>query len=124
LGIILCLSRIRRHSLTTLAVEAFVLAEGDWVQSRTSVVVDQAVRVDLELPPAIYPEDRVLGRLRAATASREAWVTLKRDGQLVPLRPTDKRSIINTEHIVTPVELEFDAHPGSYIATVEDLSTN
>lgn len=103
-------------SLGTFAVEAFALTGADWVRTTTAVVIDQPVRVDLELPPAVHPDDHVIGRLRAATASGRARLSLTCDGQPVALRgvPGD------FDTIATPVELELDVAPGHYVATVED----
>ena len=72
-------------TLGTFSVEAFAILDGDWNWSRKSIVVDKPVRVDLELPPAVYPDDQVLGRLRAVTSSGEGRVSLSCSGEVVPL---------------------------------------
>jgi hypothetical protein len=100
-------------SLGTFTVDAFALSEGDWTQTQTTVVVDKPVRVDLELPPAIHPEDKVIGRLRAITGSGQARLSLTLNGQTVAQRESTK----------TPIELEFYVQPGTYLAEVEDTST-
>ena len=103
-------------SLGTFTVEAFVLAEGDWVQATAAFAVDRPVRADLDVPPAVHESDRVIGTLRVATASGRARVSLTRDGQAVALRG------IGTE-IATPAELQFEVRPGVHLATVEDLAS-
>lgn len=103
-------------SLGTFTVEAFVLAEGDWVQATAAFAVDRPVRADLDVPPAVHESDRVIGTLRVATASGRARVSLTRDGQAVALRG------IGTE-LATPAELQFEVRPGVHIATVEDLAS-
>ena len=67
-------------------MEAFGMVDGDWNETRASLTVDKPVRVDLELPPAVHPGDRVTGRLRAATASHRARISLTRDGEALPFR--------------------------------------
>jgi hypothetical protein len=104
-------------SLATYGVEAFVLAEGDWYEARKILTVDKPVRVDLELPPAVHPEDHVLGRLRAATDSGKARITVTRDGETVSL-PGSDAAVIDT-----PKQIEFPVKPGTYLARVEDVST-
>lgn len=108
-------------ALATLTVEAFALARGDWAQARTQVVVDQPVRVDLELPPAVHPEDKVVGRLRVSTPSGRARVSLTRDGKPVPLRNARGcQPAKENEEIATPAMLELAVHPGTHVATVTD----
>jgi hypothetical protein len=104
-------------SLATYAVEAFTLIEGDWCEARKTLTVDKPVRVDLELPPAVHPEDEVFGRLRAATDSGKARVTLTRDGEAVSLPGIDDAAID------TPTQCEFLVKPGTYLARAEDVST-
>ncbi|MCP4040340.1 MAG: hypothetical protein GY731_00080, partial [Gammaproteobacteria bacterium] len=109
--------------LGVYTVEAFALASGEWASADTSVIVDQPVRVDMELPPAVHPEDLVTGRLRAATGSGKGTVVLTRDGQNVSLRDTGGREIIAGEDLETPMELEFDLAPGTYLARIEDAAS-
>jgi len=107
-------------SLGTFTIEAFAMLDGDWTQNRTSVVVDKPVRVDLEVPPAVHLDDKVVGRLRAITRSRKARVTLMCDGKPVALRDGNP---IDALSIDTPVELAFYVKSGTYSATVADSST-
>jgi len=111
------------EALTTWVVETFALCHGDWAQARTTVVVDQPVRIDLEVPPAVYPQDNVVGRLHVVTSSGTARLRLHCDGKPVELR-SGKLTWCNPDSIVTPVELEFSVTPGHYQATVEDLHTH
>lgn len=106
-----------RDTLGTFAVEAFTLVGSDWTDARTSVVVDQPVRVDLELPPSVHANDVVAGRLRAATSSGRGKITVTRDGESLSLRGT------NGDVLETPVELELDVVPGTYVARVEDAES-
>jgi HPt (histidine-containing phosphotransfer) domain-containing protein len=111
------------EALTTWVVETFALRHGDWAQARTTVVVDQPVRLDLEVPPAVYPQDNVVGRIHVVTASGLARLRLHCDGQPVELR-SGQLTWCNPDSIVTPAELEFPVTPGHYQATVEDLHTH
>ncbi len=111
------------EALTTWVVETFALRHGDWAQARTTVVVDQPVRIDLEVPPAVYPQDNVVGRLHVVTSSGTARLRLHCDGQPVELR-SGQLTLCNPDSIVTPAELEFSVTPGHYQATVEDLHTH
>ncbi|WP_428267678.1 alpha-2-macroglobulin family protein [Haliangium sp.] len=108
-------------SLTTLAVEAFALHRGDWVERKAQVVVDQPVRADLELPPAIHPGDRVRGRLRVHVTGGRARVRLRCDDRDVPVRRPDGGRVEPGAVLPTPIELDFDAGPGRWQAEVEDV---
>ncbi len=110
-------------ALSTLTVEAFALSEGDWAGVRTAVVVDQPVRIDLELPHAVYSQDKVSARLRAATAVGNARITLSCDGKPVPLYWSETGDVVEDTPLPTPATLEFQVMPGTYLARVEDLST-
>ncbi|HEC84444.1 MAG TPA: hypothetical protein ENI48_04265, partial [Thioploca sp.] len=107
-------------SLATFTVETFAMANGDWTQNQAPVVVDQPVRVDLELPLAVHPDDKVNGRLYAFTSSNRARMTLMCDGKIVALQNGTPIEALNIE---TPFELEFYVKSGTYRATVEDSST-
>jgi hypothetical protein len=109
-------------TLSTFVVEAFALHGGDWAEARASVVVDQPVRVDLDLPPAVHPGDRVRGGLRAHVTSGRARVRLACDGAAVSLRRADNSMVQPDEVLATPVELVFDVVPGSYRAEVADAA--
>jgi hypothetical protein len=109
-------------TLSTFVVEAFALHGGDWVEARASVVVDQPVRVDLDLPPAVHRGDHVRGGLRAHATSGQARVRLACDGAAVALRRTDGSMVQADEVLATPVELVFDVVPGSYRAEVVDAA--
>ena len=102
-------------TLGTFTVEAFTLVGGDWTDAQANVVVDQPVRVDLELPPSVHADDVVAGRLRASTSSGRGRITLTRDGEAISLGSGD--------FIETPAELDIDVVPGTYIARVEDADT-
>lgn len=107
-------------SLATFTVEAFLLADGDWQRVRQSVVVDQPLRVDLELPPAIHAEDVVYGRLRAAAGSDRLRVSLTCDD--APVELLHRGSPITSEQeLASPSELTFRARPGRYRARVVDV---
>jgi hypothetical protein len=108
-------------SLGSFTVETFAMTEGDWTHNKTTVVVDKPVRVDLELPPAVHPDDnKVIGRLRAITSSRKAHISLTQNGKTVALGNGKPIEALSTD---TPIELEFDVQSGTYIASVEDRST-
>ena len=113
--------------LATFAVEAFCLLQGDWQRATASVVVDQPVRADLELPPAIQPGDDVLGRLRVAAGSGRLRVRLERDGVPVPLlvqaSDTKGEPLAPETILESPAMLTFAAEPGHYLAVVEDADS-
>jgi hypothetical protein len=111
------------EALTTWVVETFALRHGDWAQARTTVVVDQPVRIDLEVPPAVYPQDDVVGRLHVVTASGTARLRLHCDDQPVELH-SGQLTVCDPDFITTPAELEFLVKPGHYQATVEDIHTH
>jgi len=105
-------------SLATFTVEAFAMSEGNWTQNKTTVVVDKPVRVDLELPLAVHPNDKVRGRLRAITHSRKARITLTHNGNRVAF---ESQPLFEKWEVVdTPVELEFYVKSGTYLAQVTD----
>jgi hypothetical protein len=110
-------------SLATFTVEAFALLDGDWQRQRAAVVVDQPVRVDLELPPAIHPGDGVVGRLRAASGSGQLRVSLERDGVPVVLDTAKGQTVAKDATLRGPIELSFAAAPGQYKAVVEDVDS-
>ncbi len=110
-------------SLGTFTVEAFALTDGDWTETRHSLVIDQPVRIDLEVPPAVHPDDTVRGRLRAATASGRARIRLTCDGDDVELLGSRGGEVAAGE-LASPVELEFVLRPGVYLARVEDAESD
>lgn len=138
-------------SLGTFAVETFALSEGDWTSTQTTVQVDKPVRIDLELPPTVYPQDKVIGRLHAVTDSPQAEISLTLNGRManmllavrlfeshnshlpkmVPLHEGSLRGgrkslrgrRIYAFRMNTPVELEFYVQSGTYLAKVVDCST-
>jgi len=107
-------------SLGSFTVESFAMIEGDWIQNKTTVVVDKPVRLDLEVPPIVHPKDKVIGRLRAITTSGKANITLTQNGKIVALR--NGKSIVALS-IDTPTKLEFYVKSGLYIATLKDSLT-
>ena len=120
-------------ALATYAVEAFAVAGGDWCLARRTLTVDQPVRIDLEIPPAVHPQDRAYGTLRANALGGRARITLRRNGEAVALgeragpqagRVGGDRSV-NPKPIEvhTPCERHFLVRPGTYTADVEDLTT-
>ncbi len=109
-------------SLATLTVETFAMSDGNWTQNQTTVVVDKPVRVDLELPLAVHPDDKVMGRLRAITSSRKARLTLTHNGNRVAF---ESHLMPLIEKVVdTPLELEFHVKSGTYVAIVTDHLTD
>jgi len=106
-----------RDSLSTFSVETFAMVDGDWTQHQTTVVVDQPVRVELELPVAVHSEDKVRGRLYATTQSGKATISLKCEDEPVAL--IDGK-FIDSLDIKTPIELEFYVKSGAYNATITD----
>jgi hypothetical protein len=101
-------------ALGSFTVEAFALAAGDWASATRALVVDKPVRIDLELPPAVHPEDKVTGRLRVATPSGRARLTLTCDGEPVSLPK------VEAGLLATPALCELRVRPGVYCARVED----
>ena len=79
--------------------------------------MDKPVRIDLELPPSVHANDTVVGRLRAATRSGRGKISVSRDREALSLRGA------NSNTFETPVEIELDVVPGTYVACVEDLET-
>ena len=111
-------------SLTTYVIEAFALNGGDWASIKTEVVCDQPVRIDLELPIAVHPQDQVIGQLRAATPSNKARVTLLCDEKPVPLRNANSGKNVKPGALIsTPTFLEFDVKPGDYYANIIDAKS-
>lgn len=107
----------------TFSVEAFAMDHGDWTQRSTSVIVDQPVRIDLELPPAVHPRDQVTGRLRGVSASGQARISLMCNGKPVLFANAGKSSDVCADAVNTPTELTFSVRPGTYTATIEDLTS-
>jgi len=101
------------------AVETFALTGTDWSSHRAIVTAGPRVRAELYLPPAVHPDDHVVGRVRVSSASGKASVCLMRDEVSVKFRATEKSDTI-ADVMDTPVELEFDVVPGRYTATVSD----
>lgn len=110
-------------ALTTYSVEVFAWARGDWASAEATLVVDQPVRVDLDVPPCVHPDDEVLGHLRATAATGQVRVRLHRDGQPVELRRADGRLVSPSAVSPGPLELTFALRPGLYEAHVEDAMT-
>lgn len=112
-----------KGSLGTYAVEVFALAGGDWCAAETTLDVDLPVRIDLDLPPAVHPEDRVTGRLRAAARGGELRVRVTVDDAPVALSRVDGASVAPGEVLPSPVELTLPARPGRWLAEVEDTTS-
>lgn len=110
-------------ALTTYTIEVFAWARGDWATAETTLVVDQPVRVDLDVPPCVHPDDKVLGHLRATAATGQVRVRLRCDGQPVELRRADGRVVSPTAVSPGPLELTFWLRPGRYEAHAEDAMT-
>ena len=102
-------------------VEAFVYDGGDWRTASCDLVVDQAVRADLELPPMARAGDDVEGSLRLSTASGRGTASLTRDGVAVELRAEDG-ALVDGE-LSTPAMLTFAVEPGEFLASVEDAES-
>jgi hypothetical protein len=107
------------NSRGIFAVETFALTGTDWASHRTIVTAGPRVRAELDLPPAVHPDDHVVGRVRISSASGKASVCLMRDEVPVKFRAADKSDTI-ADVMDTPVELEFDVVPGRYTATASD----
>jgi hypothetical protein len=118
-------------SLGTFTVETFAMVNGDWTQNQTTLIVDQPVRVDLELPLAVHHDDTVIARLYAATSSGKARITLTHNGKRIafksPLTPDFQKESsthdAESAEVNTPIELEFYVKSGVYLAKVEDTLT-
>jgi hypothetical protein len=107
-------------SLGTFSVEAFAMTAGDWTQTQSTIVIDKPVRIDLELPLFIHPDDKVIGHLRAITPSSKAHLIVTHNGNPVKLSNGNVGEVFST---TTPIELEFEVKPGIYRASVEDSSS-
>jgi len=118
-------------SFGTFSVETFAMVNGDWTQNQTTLIVDQPVRVDLELPLAVHHDDTVIARLYAATSSGKARITLTHNGKRIAFKSSltpdfqKESSTHDAENaeVNTPIELEFYVKSGVYIAKVEDTLT-
>ena len=110
-------------ALTTYSIEVFALHDGSWVEASETVVVDQPLRVDLDLPPFVNDSTPARGRLRADSLSETARVSLVRDGKPVPLTLQDGGTVDADQLHTTPIELFFDVTPGSYLAEVRELDS-
>lgn len=107
-------------SLGTFSIETFAMSEGDWTQNKCTIVIDKPVRVDLELPPVIYPNDKIIGQLRAVTNNGQARISLTHNGETVPLCSGEPIDSLSTN---TPAILEFYVSSGTYFASVTDSSS-
>ncbi len=107
-------------SLGSFSIETFAICEGDWIQNQSTIVIDKPVRVDLELPPVIYPNDKIIGQLRAIANNGQALISLTCNGKTVALCSGEP---IDYLRINTPAFLEFYVSSGIYLASVEDIST-
>ncbi len=106
-------------SLGKFVIESFAMSEDSWIQNSTSIVIEQAVRVELLLPSIIHPDDKVIGRLRAVTSGDKALLSLRYNGETIVQRniPYDSLSMD------APVDLKFFVKVGTYFAKVEDPLT-
>jgi|GEM_PF-1108408 len=107
-------------ALGTFTVEVFALGDGDWARTQETVTAEQAVRVELDVPPAVHPGDEVVCSLFASCASRRARVRLLCDGDLVELRTDDGVSVSADVDVELPMTLRFSAQPGLWRAEVVD----
>lgn len=105
----------------SLLVEAFVCQGADWMRVTHTVVVDQPVRADLDLPASVHRDDKVDAGLRVACESGLCLVRLSRDGAPVPL--TDEKGRVVVGPVSAPAELRFPCQPGVYAAEVTDVAT-
>src|SRR5262249_22447970 len=112
-----------KDSLATYAIEVFALSGGDWAEAKTTLTVDQPVRADLDVPPAVAADDRVLGKRRASAASGQLQVRLTCGGEQVELTDPRGRIVRAGDLLDSPAELAFRVRPGSWIAEVTDAST-
>ena len=60
-------------ALTTYVIEAFAVHDGTWCEAQDTVVIDQPLRVDLDLPPFVNEGDSARGTLRADSLGRVGW---------------------------------------------------
>ncbi len=110
-------------ALGTFTIEAFAITKDDWLRVKDTVVVDQPVRAELDVPPAVFPDDLVTATFRAAAQSGSARVSLTRDGLPVELFTSDGVRVEQAASLTTPVELRFRVLPGEHVATVSDAVT-
>jgi hypothetical protein len=108
-------------SLTSYSVEVFAFKGGDWAAAKTTFDVDQPVRADLDLPPAVHPEDRVLGKLRAKASGGKLRARVTLEGAPVPLLRANGQAIEGEELLNSPIELHLSVRPGRFVAEVEDV---
>jgi hypothetical protein len=105
-------------SLGTFVVEAFTLVDGDWAACKKNMVVDQPLRVDMDMPSAVYRGDDVRATLYATSPSKRLTLNLTRNGEPVALERHDGRA--ENGELDGPVELSFAVCPGLYRAEVKD----
>jgi hypothetical protein len=112
-----------KDALTTYAIEVFALSAGDWSDAKTTLTIDQPVRVDLDVPPAVAAEDRVLGKLRAASAGGRVQIRLACGGEVVELTGPKGQIVRADDLLDSPAELAFFVRPGTWVAEVKDAAT-
>ncbi|MBF0100193.1 MAG: hypothetical protein HQK77_04715 [Desulfobacterales bacterium] len=104
----------------TLIVDAFALHHADWFRCESRVFIEKPLRIDFDFPPYMYSKDKAQGFLRVQTASGNAMVILKHNGNQVKLK-TDQHSESNNGYYQTPVIFTVDVQPGEYIAELQDM---
>ncbi|MDD9943197.1 MAG: hypothetical protein OXU20_19310 [Myxococcales bacterium] len=109
-------------ALTTYSIEAFALHGGDWVERDATLVVDQPVRIDLQVPPMVHPRDEAMGCLRASTTSGRMRVEVRRDGEPLQLSRQGE-PLAPAAELLGDQHLTFALSPGEYHAIVEDLAS-
>ncbi len=107
-------------SVGNFVIESFAMSENNWTQNCSSIVIEeQAVRVELVLPPFIYPDDKVIGYLHAITSSDKAILSFMYNGKTL----VQGNNSFDALHINAPVDFQFLVKAGTYFAKVEDPLT-
>lgn len=109
--------------LGTFTVEVFCVDRSDWAHQRATVIVDQPVRADLVVPPAVHDGDQVTGTFRGAATGGSVRLSLTCDGQPVPLRDPQGAAIAADAILPSPAEVRFDVRSGVYLATTTDVAS-
>jgi FimV-like protein len=106
-------------SVGNFVIESFAMSKDNWTQNCSSIVINKAVRVELVLPPAIYPDDKVIGRLRATTSGDKALLSLMYNGKTL----VQRKNAFDALSMDAPVDFQFIVKVGTYFAKVEDPLT-
>lgn len=107
---------------TDYIAEAFVVSGIDWAAAEARFRAEKDPFVVLDLPAFVHPLDCVVGRVHVGAKSGRMRVRVTCNGAPVPLR-LGERTVAPEEPLNgQQMALTLIARPGTYEATVEDLS--